>query len=576
MRTLIKVETGHSGCKRLSPLGSVILSMDLRAHQYKVIEGLLASGHDQAISVALVTACGAWPTDAFTRIFTCLAAAIKQPTTQKVTAALLGQFPVMLHPIDPSTKARDPGQPAYTVRFLSQRSDQNADFEDALSALVADMVAQLPRNFPAGAGMWGEPYAASPAPQSPGTQEEFEDLAKAFLMLLSTAHAGRLHGYISNHLAAKQLADERALKMASDTAASALALAKAQEEERVRLAKATPDFPEHLVLAYIARLEEIEGHMVLNPFLNNARVMTKVYDCIRANSLPSSPALAPDQCKPYADALTGQVLFYKTSAKLAQATDGGQSATAVAYEFEEELVEGGASPEKRQRLSSSPLTIDKAFANTQRWFMTLLVATQALPPGATFRLTPRAALAYLQTLHYVSTYQGMTLERFLMYRNESLREIIVSYNKDGAGGSLDPVLKTAIVTLNNDLVNFRKLFASHAPADKATPAPSVCANCDRLKKQCEEAKSENINKAKRITSLDEQLARLKVRLASNGAGIRAGPGRGGSNRGGSHRGGARDFDRDHDRDRDRDHDRGRDIRDRGKRSEPGAGDTKNP
>ena len=144
--------------------------MDLRAHQYKVIEGLLDSSHDLAISVALVTASGAWPTDAYTRIFTCLAAATKQSTTQKVTAVLLGQFPVMLHPIDPATKARDPTQPAYPARFLSQRSDQNADFEDALSALVAEMVAQLPRNFPASAGMWGEPYAASPAPQSPGTQ----------------------------------------------------------------------------------------------------------------------------------------------------------------------------------------------------------------------------------------------------------------------------------------------------------------------------------------------------------------------------------------------------------------------
>ena len=52
----------------------------------------------------------------------------------------------------------------------------------------------------------------------------------------------------------------------------------------------------------------------------------------------------------------------------------------------------------------------------------------------------------------------MTLDRFLMYRNESLREIIQAYNKDGAGGSLDPVLKVAIGTLNNDLFNFRKLF----------------------------------------------------------------------------------------------------------------------
>ena len=48
-------------------------------------------------------------------------------------------------------------------------------------------------------------------------------------------------------------------------------------------------------------------------------------------TLPSSPALAPDQCKSYTDALTGQVFFYKTSTKLAQATDGGQSVTAVVY-----------------------------------------------------------------------------------------------------------------------------------------------------------------------------------------------------------------------------------------------------
>ncbi len=138
-----------------------------------------------------------------------------------------------------------------------------------------------------------------------------------------------------------------------------------------------------------------DGHLVLNQYLNNARVTTRFFDCIRANSLPSSPAIAPDQCKPYVDHLTVAILFYKTRAKLAQATDGGQSATAVAYEFEEELIEAGASSDKKPRASSVPLTIDKAFTNTQRWFMTLLVTAQALPPAVTFRLTPRAALTYL-------------------------------------------------------------------------------------------------------------------------------------------------------------------------------------
>jgi hypothetical protein len=53
----------------------------------------------------------------------------------------MGQFPVMLRPLDPSTKTLTLDQSSYTCRFLSQRSDQNADFEAALESLVTDMVA---------------------------------------------------------------------------------------------------------------------------------------------------------------------------------------------------------------------------------------------------------------------------------------------------------------------------------------------------------------------------------------------------------------------------------------------------
>jgi hypothetical protein len=156
----------------------------------------------------------------FSRIFTSLAKAVRQTTTQKVTAALMGQFPVMLCPLDPSTKARALDQPSYACRFLSQRSDQNADFEAALESLVAEMVAQVPLSFPVGPTLWGESYATVPETKTPGTHVEFEDLAKAFLMLLSAANSGRLHGYVANHLAAKQLA-ERALKQTDDNVSSA-------------------------------------------------------------------------------------------------------------------------------------------------------------------------------------------------------------------------------------------------------------------------------------------------------------------------------------------------------------------
>jgi hypothetical protein len=59
---------------------------------------------------------------------------------QQVTAALLCQHPIMLHPMDPSTKTHDLAKPVYSVRLLSQRSDQNVDFEDGLEAFVVSIV----------------------------------------------------------------------------------------------------------------------------------------------------------------------------------------------------------------------------------------------------------------------------------------------------------------------------------------------------------------------------------------------------------------------------------------------------
>ncbi len=168
--------------------------------------------------------------------------------------------------------------------------------------------------------------------------------------------------------------------------------------------------------------------------------------------------------------MTGQVLFYKTNTKLDQDSDGGQSTTDVTYEFEEELVEGGANP-VNQRVCSSPATIDQVFANVQCWFMTMIVVTQSLLPGVTFRLSPQTTLAYLQTLHYVSTYQGLTLDRFLTYHNESLHEIIQTYNKDDTGGSLDPVLKVSIGTLNTGMMTWSTFANSFLVSLPSTRRP---------------------------------------------------------------------------------------------------------
>ena len=132
--------------------------------------------------------------------------------------------------------------------------------------------------------MWGEYHRSAPLPHVPVTQVDFEDTTKAFLVLIS--HSGRSHGHVVSHVAVKQLVDERALKKAEENADITLVTAKTQDEEKVSLAKVTPDFPEHMIVVNVAQLEETTGHLVLNPFLNNARVFTRFFVCLRDNHLP--------------------------------------------------------------------------------------------------------------------------------------------------------------------------------------------------------------------------------------------------------------------------------------------------
>ena len=136
-----------------------------------------------------------------------------------------------------------------------------------------------------------------------------------------------------------------------------------------------------------------------------------------------------------------------------------------------------------------------------------------------------------------------------MYRIESFLEIIQTYNKDAVGGSLDPVLKDTIVTLNNDLVNFRKTLCQSRSRRQGEPYPSSYTGYVKSKKQYEEDKSENINKGKRIPSVEEEITRLKVRLSDNGTDNRSGSHHGSSHRGGSDRDVGCDYDSDRDHDR---------------------------
>ena len=145
--------------------------------------------------------------------------------------------------IDPEAKVRDPSQPEYPCRFLNRCSP--TDFESDLESFVTTLVAQHPTLFPSGPNMWGEYHCSDPLPHVPVTQVDFEDTVKVFLVLIS--HSVRLHDHVDSHVTAKQLVDERTLKKTDEDDTLTLATVKAQDEEKVSLAKVTPDFPEHMI-----------------------------------------------------------------------------------------------------------------------------------------------------------------------------------------------------------------------------------------------------------------------------------------------------------------------------------------
>jgi hypothetical protein len=82
------------------------------------------------------------------------------------------------------------------------------------------------------------------------------------------------------NLVVKQFADERVFKKSDDNVANALATATVPEQEKVSLAKTTPDFSEQLMFTFIVQFEEKDDHLVLNQYLNNVFVKTRFFDCI--------------------------------------------------------------------------------------------------------------------------------------------------------------------------------------------------------------------------------------------------------------------------------------------------------
>ena len=110
-----------------------------------------------------------------------------------------------------------------------------------------------------------------------------------------------------------------------------------------------------------------------------------------------------------------------------------------------------------------PTSLAGAHANTSRCFLTLLVVAQHLPEAAPFKMGPQATLAYINILWQVAMYRGMTLERYMTYRSESLRGITARYNK--CEESMHDVLAFAQKMLYEDMSNYLKLL-SHVALKK--------------------------------------------------------------------------------------------------------------
>ena len=273
---------------------------------------------------------------------------------------------------------------------------------------------------------------------------------------------------------------ERMERAQAEAALEAAQAVKALEEERSKAEKPTPVFPEHLLFELIAKLERSTGYVVFAVQINNTHCATKLYDCARRNRLPAAPDLLPDQSKPLTGA-DGSLCGYPTKAFQAAA---GEGVVAVL------MTEEGARAEAKGGTAASkmPTTMAGAHANTSRWFFTLLVVVQHLPDAASFKIGPQATLAYINMLWQVSMYRGMTLDRYMTYRNESLREITT--------------LKFLVIPVGAD-----KAAGEASAASASTDVE--CWKCDKLKRELENVKGECVNKGQRIATFDAEIGRLK-------------------------------------------------------------------
>ena len=483
-------------------------AMDFTAHRYNEILKLVQGGLDPSIAVAAVEAHGGWPTDSHRRMIAALAGLLKQPEME-VKAATLATKQVLLYPRDPETNARDATKVPYVFRLLTARQD-HADFNEAMEMWVSSLNDQVELLY-AGATQWGEVHPLAGA-RAPGTKTDFEEATRAFLLLIGTAGAVKLHNSVTNFFATKQQLQDRADKAQAEAAIEATAAEKAREAERIKAEKPTPTFSEHVLFELVEKVEKATGFLVFPNQVNNTQCATKLYDCLRRDRLPAAPDMLPDQSKPFM-AMDGTVYGYPSKV-VATATSGDNGGVTITLPEEQGETRAGLV------VPMVPASMAAAHASTSRWLMTVLVVAHNLPSTARFKMSPQAALAYLNMLWQVAMYRNMTLERFMIDRSESLRQITTEYNK--CTETMDVVLGGAQKTLYADMSTFAKVYAGPSVAfNKAAAEPGAmmlldpgpsCVKCVELKKSCEDLKAENVARGKRINILEEENGKLRKEI----------------------------------------------------------------
>jgi len=133
---------------------------------------------------------------------------------------------------------------------------------------VAKLVAQVELMHPVGPNQWNEVHPDAPS-TSTGTKVEFEDAARAFLMLVGAAGGGRLQNHVVNFNIAKHQAEERTERARVEAAAGSHLAAKMQEEERVKAEKPTATFAEDVLFDLIERVETETGFIIFPVQINN-------------------------------------------------------------------------------------------------------------------------------------------------------------------------------------------------------------------------------------------------------------------------------------------------------------------